>query len=74
MNIGKKIFCRMNHKFINSLMPLLPYRQPEILENMRDVIQVLNKEANPIYPTPVLWDAKELEKLYYLVYEENVNG
>ena len=34
MNTGKKIFCRMNHKFINSLMPILPYRQPEILENI----------------------------------------
>ncbi len=32
-----------------------------------------DKEANPIYPMAVLWDAKELEKLYYLVYEENGN-
>ena len=44
MKAGQKIFCRMNHKFINSLMPILPYRQPEILENMLDVIQVLKKE------------------------------
>lgn len=44
MKTGKKIFCRMNHKFINSLMPILPYRQPEILENMQDVIHVLKKE------------------------------
>ena len=43
MNTGKKIFCRMNHKFISSLMPILPYRQPEILENMPDVIHVLKK-------------------------------
>lgn len=26
-----------------------------------------DKEANPQYPVPVLWDAKELETLYYLV-------
>ena len=45
MKTGKKIFCRMNHKFINSLMPILPYRQPEILENMLDVIRVLEKES-----------------------------
>ena len=44
MNTGKKIFCRMNHKFIRSLMPVLPYRQPEILENLDGVIQVLEKE------------------------------
>ena len=44
MKAGQKIFCRMNHKFINSLIPILPYRQPEILENMLDVIQVLEKE------------------------------
>ena len=30
-------------------------------------------EANPIYPIPVLWDPEELEKLYYLVYEENAD-
>lgn len=29
-----------------------------------------DKEANPLYPVPVLADAKELEKLYYLVMEE----
>ena len=29
------------------------------------------KEANPLYPVPVLWDAKELEKLYHLVYDES---
>ena len=23
-----------------------------------------DKEANPLYPVPVLWDAKELEKIY----------
>ena len=44
MNTGMKIFCRLNHKFINSLMPILPYRQPEILENMLDVIHILKKE------------------------------
>lgn len=27
-------------------------------------------EGNPLYPVPVLWDAKDLEKLYDLVYDE----
>ena len=26
-----------------------------------------DKEANPLYPVPVLWDEKELEKIYHLV-------
>ena len=25
------------------------------------------KEANPLYPVPKLMDAKELEKLYYMI-------
>ena len=29
-----------------------------------------DKEANPLYPVPVLWDAKELEKIYTLVCKE----
>lgn len=27
-------------------------------------------EGNPLYPVPTLWNAKELEKIYYLVREE----
>ncbi len=26
-----------------------------------------DREGNPLYPVPVLWNAKELEKIYYLV-------
>lgn len=29
-----------------------------------------DKEANPLYPVPVLWDAEELEPLYLLAYDE----
>ena len=29
-----------------------------------------DKEANPLYPVPVLWDAKELEHFYYDVMEK----
>lgn len=43
-------------------------------EDISEMAAHADKEANPIYPVPVLWDAKELEKLYYLVYEENANG
>lgn len=30
-----------------------------------------DKEANPIYPVPVLWNARELEQFYYAVMEKN---
>lgn len=36
-------------------------------EDIPQMAMHADKEANPIYPVPVLWDAKELEKLYYLV-------
>ena len=29
-----------------------------------------DQEANPLYPVPVLWDVKELEKVYDLVVED----
>lgn len=28
-----------------------------------------DKEANPLYPVPILWDAKELEQIYYDIME-----
>lgn len=31
--------------------------------------QIADKEANPLYPVPVLMDAKRLEKFYYLIME-----
>jgi hypothetical protein len=32
--------------------------------------QLADREANPLYPVPVLWDAKELEKLYFLICDD----
>jgi alcohol dehydrogenase class IV len=29
-----------------------------------------DKEANPLYPVPTLWNAKELEKIYLLIRSE----
>lgn len=33
-------------------------------EDVPTMSRLADKEANPLYPVPVLWDAKELEKLY----------
>ena len=43
-------------------------------EDIPDLAKHADKEANPLYPVPVLWDAKELEALYYLVYDESCDA
>ena len=45
---------------------------PEKLEGIKEedipeLAKTADKEGNPLYPVPVLWDAKELEKIYRLV-------
>lgn len=36
-------------------------------EDIPELSRRADKEANPLYPVPVLWNAKELEKFYYKV-------
>ena len=36
-----------------------------------DMAKLADKEANPLYPVPTLWDAEELEAIYRLVCDEN---
>ena len=45
MNIVKKIFCRLNQAFIRALRPTLPYREPELLGGMDEVILALIKHG-----------------------------
>ena len=40
-------------------------------EDISSMATLADKEANPLYPVPVLWDKMELEKLYLLVCEED---
>ena len=40
-------------------------------DDIPEMARHADKESHPIYPVPVLWDARELEKLYYLVCERN---
>ena len=35
------------------------------VEDIPELARRADKEANPLYPVPVLWNAKELEKFYY---------
>jgi alcohol dehydrogenase class IV len=39
-------------------------------EDIPAMARLADKEANPLYPVPVLWDAKELESLYLLACDE----
>ena len=36
-------------------------------EDIPELARRADKEGNPLYPVPVLWNAKELEQLYYAV-------
>ena len=43
---------------------------PEIRrEDIPDLARYAHREANPLYPVPVLWDAGQLEMFYYKVME-----
>ena len=39
-------------------------------EDISTMAKLADKEANPLYPVPVLWDAKQLESLYLLASEQ----
>ena len=34
-------------------------------EDIPELARRADKEGNPLYPVPVLWNAKELEQFYY---------
>ncbi len=42
-----------------------------IKEDIPEMAKLASKEANPLYPVPVIWNAKELETLYLLVCKDN---
>lgn len=48
---------------------------PEIRrEDIPKLSRYADREANPLYPVPVLMDAKELERFYYILMGEKKNG
>ncbi len=50
-------------------------RLPEIrAEDVPALARKAAHEANPLYPVPVLMDARELEKFYYMVMEDRAHG
>lgn len=41
----------------------------EAVKDMKKLSRYADKEANPLYPVPVLMNEKELEQFYYLLME-----
>ena len=49
MKTGKKIFCRSFQKIMHSLIPVFPYREPEILSRVEEIAGLLkNKNIDKV--------------------------
>lgn len=55
---------------MNQKMQIPSHLSGILTEDIPDLAKHADHEANPLYPVPVLWNAKQLEKIYYLVREE----
>lgn len=44
MNIFKKLYCRTYQFVFKALLPILPYREPELLKNNDDIVKVLKSK------------------------------
>ena len=51
MNIFKKMYCRTYQGVFKMMLPVLPYREPEILETDGEVIEVLENIKNVLLVT-----------------------
>lgn len=45
MKTSKKIYCRGYQKVMRSALPVLPYREPKLLNGMEEVVTTLQKEG-----------------------------
>ena len=74
MNMSDKDLAEMMISHIEGMNRRMQI--PEVLDCLRaedipEMAKHADKEGNPLYPVPVLWDARELERLYYLVCPED---
>ena len=50
MNIFKKAYCRVFQGVMRLAMPMLPYREPKVLENNKQVAQVFkNSKCKKVF-------------------------
>ena len=66
----------VGHALIHDLVRIVigevkdtPFRRGHVIteEDIPKLSHYADKEANPLYPVPVLMDAGELEKFYYML-------
>ena len=50
MNILKKIYCRIFQTCFRIALPVLPYREPELIDGFKHVPEVLKKTSHFPYP------------------------
>lgn len=66
IEVGAKIFIEKIEDLNKSMN--IDNKIDEINENdIKNLAKTAEKEANPLYPVPLLWTSKELEKIYYEV-------
>ena len=75
MNNPRKLYCRVFQTVFKIALPFLPYRKPKIISKIREedipaLSHYADKEANPLYPVPVLTDARELAVFYRMIMEK----
>ena len=51
MNIFKKMYCRTYQGVFKMMLPVLPYREPEILKTDSEVVKVLENIKNVLLVT-----------------------
>jgi len=73
MNILKKIYCRIYQAAFHFALPILPYREPKILNSVRDIPKLLKSKRvkSVLLVTDRFLKAhgitEELEKIYHKV-------
>lgn len=84
MNTIRKIYCRAFQACFRAALPVLPYREPEILENMEELGEVLarkgktkalivtDKGISELGLVKGLTDALEKANVAYTVYDDTV--
>ncbi len=56
-------------KDLNARLEIPEKLQGIKVEDITEMAKYADKEANPLYPVPILWNAKEIEQIYYDVME-----
>ena len=81
MNAVRRLYCRTFQTVFKIALPFLPYRTPKIINSVKGIPEIkqedipkmvhyADKEANPLYPVPILMNAQELEPFYNLLMEK----